>query len=54
MPIRTLLIIILIIVLIVALLSSPIPVGGWHGMGWGPSGLGFVVLIIIVVLLLRA
>lgn len=45
----------LLIILIVLLLFGGLPMapwGGWHSYGWGPSGLGVILLIILVVLLL--
>lgn len=42
----------LIIVLVLVLGGAPQVSGHWHNLGWGPSGLGFVVVIILVVLLL--
>lgn len=45
------LVIVLIVLLILAL--GGLPAFGFHSYGWGPSGLGFVLLIVVIVLLLR-
>ena len=43
----------IIILLVVALGGVPVaPWGGWHQMGWGPSGIVVVILVVLVVLLL--
>ena len=42
---------ILIIILILVVFGG-LPNWGYHTMGWGPSGIGFVVLIVLVILLL--
>jgi len=44
------LLLLLIIVLVFAL--GGLPQFGYHQYGWGPSGLGFVIVLILVVLLL--
>ena len=45
-------IILLIIVLFLVFGGLPVaPWGSWHAMGWGPSGLGLVLLIVLIVLL---
>ena len=43
--------IILILVLLLVFGGLPQVSGGWHNLGWGPSGLGLVLVIILVVLL---
>jgi hypothetical protein len=45
---------VLVVLLIVVLLGGlPVaPWGGWHTMGWGPSGIVGVLLVVLVVLLL--
>lgn len=45
---------VLIIVLLFLLLGGlPVaPWGGWHHYGWGPSGIVFILLIVLVVLAL--
>ncbi len=42
---------ILIVVLILILLGA-IPNTGWHGYGWGPSGIAGVILIVLLILML--
>lgn len=44
----------LLIVIIILLVFLGLPqVGGhWHNWGYGPSGIGFVLLIILIVLVL--
>lgn len=44
----------LIIILILILIFGGLPQvsGHWHNLGWGPSGLGIIVIIILFVLLL--
>jgi hypothetical protein len=46
------LILVIIVVLIVFGGLPMAPWGGWHQLGWGPSGLGAILLLILVVLLL--
>ena len=40
----------LIIVLVIVLFAGS-PYTGWHGYGWGPSGIVGVILIVLVILL---
>jgi hypothetical protein len=42
----------LLIVVVLLLVFGGLPQLGYHNYGWGPSGIGFVILIILVVLLL--
>jgi len=45
--------ILVIVVLLLVFGGLPVaPWGGWHHLGWGPSGIGLVIVIILVVLLL--
>jgi hypothetical protein len=51
----TVLLTILLVVLVLMLLgSAPVygTAGGWHGYGWGPSGLVGLLLVVLLVLLL--
>ena len=41
----------LIILLVIALFVGG-PYTGWHGYGWGPSGIVGIILVVLVVLLL--
>lgn len=41
--------IILIVVLVIAMLVG-FPFGGWHSYGYTPSGMLFVVLIVVILL----
>lgn len=44
----------LVIVFLILLIMGGIPVapwGGWHEFGWGPSGLGLILLVVILVIL---
>jgi hypothetical protein len=45
------LVLILIIVLVVVVLGGA-PNWGYHTLGWGPSGIGGVLLLVLIVLLL--
>jgi hypothetical protein len=44
----------LLIILLVLLVFGGLPQisGNWHNLGWGPSGLGALLLIVLVILLL--
>jgi hypothetical protein len=42
---------VLLVILIIFSLGG-LPTWGYHQMGYGPSGLGFVLVIILVILLL--
>lgn len=44
----------LVVILCVVLLVGGLPPvsGQWHHWGWGPSGIGAILLIVLVVLLL--
>jgi hypothetical protein len=42
----------LLLVLLVVLVFGGLPSWGYHQYGWGPSGLGGVLLIVVLVLLL--
>ena len=44
--------VLVIILIVLALVGAP-GIGPWqHSYGWGPSGIGFIVVIILIVLLL--
>ena len=43
---------ILIVLILLAVFGLPQLGGHYHQLGWAPSGIGFVVVIILVVLLL--
>ena len=46
--------ILLVILLVFALMGAP-PVGWYpHAYGWYPSGIGFILVIILILLILRA
>ena len=47
MPVGTVLLILLILILVGAL-----PTWGWHGAGWGPSGIVGVLVVVLLILLL--
>jgi hypothetical protein len=49
-----LLTVILVILVLMLLGSAPVygTTGGWHGYGWGPSGLVGLLLVVLLVLLL--
>jgi hypothetical protein len=38
--------------ILILLLVGALPVTGWHGYGWGPSGVLGVVLVVVLILLL--
>lgn len=40
----------LLIILLILLIIGAVP--NWHGYGYGPSSIGFVLLVVLVVLLL--
>lgn len=45
----------LLVILLIVLLVGGIPTapwGSWHSMGWGPSSLGVILLVVLLVLLL--
>jgi hypothetical protein len=42
---------VLIIVLLIVLLMGG-PYTGWHSLGWGPSGIVGVILVVVIVLML--
>ena len=42
----------ILLILVLLLVFGGLPQTGWHSYGWGPSGIGAVILIILVVLLL--
>lgn len=46
---------IVLVVLVMLLLFGGLPAvsGGWHNLGWGPSGAGLLVLIVLIILLVR-
>lgn len=47
------LLLLIIILIILALGGLPMaPWGGWHSYGWAPSGIGLVLVIVLVVILL--
>jgi hypothetical protein len=41
----------LLLLLVLLLIFGGLPNWGYHDLGWGPSGIGGVLLIIIIVLL---
>ena len=41
-----------LIILLILLLFGGLPVSGWHSYGYGPSGVLFVVLIVVLILAL--
>jgi hypothetical protein len=43
---------ILLLILVLLLVFGGLPSWGYHQFGWGPSGIGGILLIILVVLLL--
>jgi hypothetical protein len=42
----------ILLVLLIVLLVGGLPTWGYHQYGWGPSGIGGVLLIVLIVLLL--
>jgi hypothetical protein len=45
--------VLIIVCLLLAFGGLPMaPWGGWHSYGWGPSSLGLVVLLVVLVVLL--
>lgn len=47
------LIVILIIILIIFSLGGlPQLSGSWHSLGYGPSGIGFIIVVVLIVILL--
>ena len=42
----------LVVIFILVFVGLPQVSGGWHSWGYGPSGIGFVLLIVLVVLVL--
>lgn len=45
--------ILLIILILLFVFGSLPPVsGGWHNMGYGPSGIGLILVVVLIVLLL--
>lgn len=44
---------VLIIVALLLLILGGIPQTGWHNYGYAPSGLGLVLLVVVLVLLFR-
>ena len=42
----------LLIIVILAIVFGGLPSWGYHSYGWGPSGIGAILLVIFVVLLL--
>lgn len=40
------------IFLLLVLVTGGLPQAGWHDYGYGPSGLGGILLIVLIVLLL--
>lgn len=43
---------IILIVIVLLLVVGGLPTLGWHHYGWGPSGVGGFLLIVLVILLL--
>lgn len=45
----------LLVILCILLLLGGLPplTGHWHNMGWGISGVGLVLLILVIVLIVR-
>lgn len=41
-----------LLVLLIVLLVGGLPTWGYHQYGWGPSGIGGILLIVLLVLLL--
>ena len=41
-----------LLILVILLLVGGLPTWGYHQFGWGPSGLGGILLIVLIVLLL--
>ena len=42
----------LLLILLLLFIFGGLPNWGWHDLGWGPSSVGGIVLIVVVVLLL--
>lgn len=42
-----------LIILLVLLLVGGLPTWGYHSYGWYPSGLGLILLVILVIVLVR-
>lgn len=42
----------LLILIVLVILFGGLPTWGYHSYGWGPSGLGAILLLVLVVLLL--
>lgn len=43
----------LLILLLLLLVIGGLPAWGYHSLGWGPSGVGIIVFVILLVILLR-
>ncbi len=41
-----------LLLIVILLLVGGLPAWGYHDLGWGPSGLGAALLLILIVLLL--
>lgn len=41
-----------LLVILILLLVGALPNWGWHGAGWGPSGIAGVLVVILIILLL--
>lgn len=48
-----LIVILIIILLLFSLGGLPQLSSSWHSLGYGPSGIGFIIVVILIVLLLR-
>jgi len=44
--------VVLVILILVVLGGLPQVSGSWHNMGYGPSGLGLLVVVVLIILLL--
>ncbi|HXJ73585.1 MAG TPA: DUF3309 family protein [Candidatus Dormibacteraeota bacterium] len=44
--------VLLVILILVVLGGLPQVSGSWHNMGYGPSGLGLLVVVVLIILLL--
>ena len=42
----------ILLIIVLCLLFGGLPTFGFHSLGWGPSGIGVVLLIVLIVLLL--
>lgn len=42
----------IVLVILIVLLVGGLPNWGYHSYGWGPSGIGAVLLIVLLILLL--